>query len=235
MCSLSVCPDELLLDRLVLLRFTRSLVISVASCNATSFTSCACEDLPSVSIFNEGYNLAVHVSSTVASLMLSRHLSQFLEYLPAGCTRGYASCVHRESSASPQHSLPRAAVSPQHPLPRAAVLLNTHFHVLRAQHAPSARCACRALSPQLDCSGRCLAKRLHEPCCHEHCTNSTPVKLLITRFNSVRSLSHLNRIELILRDLVFIRGHCGADFLLNTVRPLVTVSFASHLRYTDFC
>ena len=38
---------------------------------------------------------------------------------------------------------------------------NTHFHVLRADcwcssasHTPSARCACRALSPELDCSGR---------------------------------------------------------------------------------
>ena len=47
-------------------------------------------------------------------------------------------------------------------------LLNTHFHVLRADcwcssaaHTPSARCACKACS--LDCSGRCLAKRLHEP------------------------------------------------------------------------
>ena len=29
--------------------------------------------------------------------------------VPAGCTRGYASCVHRESSVSPQHALPRAA------------------------------------------------------------------------------------------------------------------------------
>ena len=59
-------------------------------------------------------------------------------------------------------------------------LLNTHFHVLSPQHAlpraaggllvlhrrthtPSARCACGALSPELDCSGRCLATRLHEP------------------------------------------------------------------------
>ena len=95
-------------------------------------------------------------------------------------------------------------------------LLNTHFHVLRfsskrtstfcgrtagapAPLTPCARCACRALSPELDCSGRCLAKRLHEPCVHEHCTNSTPVKLLITRsikHNNVRSLSDLTRILL---------------------------------------
>ena len=55
------------------------------------------------------------------------------------------------------------------------------------------------LSPELDCSGRCLAKRLHEPCFEEHCTNSTPVKLLITRSikpNNVRSLSGLTRILL---------------------------------------
>ena len=81
----------------------------------------------------------------MAGLMLSRHHSLFIESLPAGCTRGYASCVHRESSVSPQHALPRAAV-----------LLSTHFHVLRADcwcssaaHTPSARCACRALSPGL--------------------------------------------------------------------------------------
>ena len=99
-CASGTLPDRLLLDRLVL---------SVASCNVTSFTARACEDLPSVSIFNEGYNFAVHVSSTMASLMLSRHHSLFLESLPAGCTRGYASCVHHESSVSPQHALPRAA------------------------------------------------------------------------------------------------------------------------------
>ena len=111
--------------------------------------------------------------------MLSRHRSLFFESLPAGWdgfTRGYAS------------------------------LLNTHFHVLRAgcwcssaAHIPSARCACRALSPELDCSGGCLAKRLHEPCFHEHCTNSTHVKLLITRsikLNNVRSLSDLTKILL---------------------------------------
>ena len=70
----------------------------------------------------------VHCSS---SLMLSRHRSLLLESLPAGCTCGLASCVHRESS----------------------VLLNTNFHVLRADcwwssaaHTLSARCACRAFS-----------------------------------------------------------------------------------------
>ena len=96
-----------------------------------------------LSIFNEGYDFAVHVSSIMAGWMLSRHHSLFLESLPAGCTRGYASCVHRESSISRQHALPRAAV-----------LLNTHFHILRADcwcfsaaHTPSARCACKALSP----------------------------------------------------------------------------------------
>ena len=45
-----------------------------------------------------------------AGLMLSRHHSLFLESLPAGCTRGYASCVHRESSVSPQQALPRPVV-----------------------------------------------------------------------------------------------------------------------------
>ena len=86
---------------------------------------------------------------------MSRRPCFHLESLPAGCTRGYASRVHRESSVSRQHALPRAAV-----------LLNTHFHgdcwCSNAAHTPSARCACRALSPELDCSGRCLAKRLHE-------------------------------------------------------------------------
>ena len=108
-CASGTLPDRLLLDHLVLLSFTRSLVLSVASCNVTSFTARAREDLPSVSIFNEGHNFAVHVSSTMAGLMLSRHHSLFLESLLAGCARGYASCVHRESSVSPQHALPRAA------------------------------------------------------------------------------------------------------------------------------
>ena len=105
-CASGTLPDRLLLDHLVLLSFTRSLVLSVASCNVASFTARACEKLPSV-IFNEGHNFAVHVSSTMAGLRLSRHHSLFLESLPAGCARGYASCVHRESSVSPQ--LPRAA------------------------------------------------------------------------------------------------------------------------------
>ena len=92
-------------------------MLSVASCNITSFTARACEDLPS--------DFAVHASSTMAGLMLSRHHSLFLESLPAGCTRGYASCVRRESSFSPQHALPRAAgrtagaPAPHTPLPRA--------------------------------------------------------------------------------------------------------------------
>ena len=83
-------------------------MLSVASCNVTSFTARACEDLPSVSIFNDGYNFSVHVSSTMAGFMLSRNRSLLLESLPAGCSRGYASCVHRESSVSPRHALPRA-------------------------------------------------------------------------------------------------------------------------------
>ena len=147
----------------------------------------------------------------MAGLMLSRHRSLFLESLPAGCTSGYAFCIHRESSVSPQHALPHAAV-----------LLNTHFHVLRtdcrcssAAHTPSAY-ACRALSPELDCSGRSLATRLHEPCLHEHCTNSTPVKLLISRsikLNNVRSLSDLTRILLnsnsvtLLKTSLFLQCH----------------------------
>ena len=50
-CVLGALPDRLVLDRLVLLRFTRSLVLSVTSCNVTSFTARACEDLPSVTWF----------------------------------------------------------------------------------------------------------------------------------------------------------------------------------------
>ena len=42
---LGALPDRLLLDRLVLLRFTRSLVLSVASCNVKSFTARSREDL----------------------------------------------------------------------------------------------------------------------------------------------------------------------------------------------
>ena len=49
-CASGTLPDRLLLDHLVLLSFTRSLVLSVASCNVTSFTARACEDLPSVSM-----------------------------------------------------------------------------------------------------------------------------------------------------------------------------------------
>ena len=119
-------PDRLLLEHLVLLSFTRSLVLSVASCNVTSFTARACEDLSSVSIINEEYNFAVHVSSTMAGLMLSRHRSLFLGSLPAGCTRGYASCVHRESSvfSSKRTSTccgrTAGAPAPLTPTPRAA-------------------------------------------------------------------------------------------------------------------
>ena len=95
-------------------------------------------------------------------------------------------------------------------------LLNTHFHVLRADcwcssaaRTPSARCACRALSPELHCSGRWLAKRLHEPCFDEHCNNSTPVKLLITcsiKLNNVRSLSDLTRILLISNSVTLLKA-----------------------------
>ena len=85
--------------------------------------SLMCEDLPSVSWFEhptEGYDsrdrslwfFAAHLSSTVACLMLSWHpplcsltsalicavLHTSPESPPAGCTREYASCVHRESS-----------------------------------------------------------------------------------------------------------------------------------------
>ena len=139
-------------SRWVLLRFTRSLVLSVASCNVKSSRVC----------LDEGYNFLVHVSSTMASLMLSRQNSLFLESLPACCTRGH---VHREFSVSPQHPTSTCC---------GADCSAPHTH-------PSTRCACRALSPELDCSGRCLAKRLHEPCFHDHCINSTPVKSLITR------------------------------------------------------
>ena len=57
--------------------------------------------------------------------------SLFLESLPAGCTRGYASCVHRESSVSPRAAVSfqrtstccgrtAGAPAPLTPLPRAA-------------------------------------------------------------------------------------------------------------------
>ena len=127
-CASGTFPDRLLLDHLVLLSFTRSLVLSVASCNVASFTARAREDLPSV-IFNERHNFAVHVSSTMAGLRLSRHHSLFLESLPAGCARGYASCVHRESSVSPQHALPRAAGG--------LLVLQRRSHSLRALRVQS--------------------------------------------------------------------------------------------------
>ena len=74
-----------------------------------------CEDLPSVSWFEqptEGYDsrdrslwlFAAHVSSTTTCSMLSRHPSLWQSYFsanlaspPAGCTREYASCAHRET------------------------------------------------------------------------------------------------------------------------------------------
>ena len=46
----STLPDRLLLGHLVLLSFTGSLALSVASSYVTSFTARTCEDLPSVSM-----------------------------------------------------------------------------------------------------------------------------------------------------------------------------------------
>ena len=110
-CASGTLPDRLLLDHLVLLRFTRSLVLSVASCNVTSFTARANEDLPSVSIFNERYNFAVHVSSTTASLMLSRHHSLFGTSTCCGfsSTRTSTCCGRTVGAPAPHTPLPRAA------------------------------------------------------------------------------------------------------------------------------
>ena len=97
-------------------------------------------------------------------------------------------------------------------------LLNTHFHVLRFSSTrtstccgrllvlqrrshSSARCACRALSPELDCSGRFLAKRLHEPCFHEHCTKLNTRQVAHHTFDQAQQSSfivgsHQNSLEL---------------------------------------
>ena len=83
--------------------------------------------------------------------MLSRHHSLFLESLPAGCTRGYASCVHGKSSVSPHHALPRAAVfTSQHALPRAA---GGMLVLQRRSTLPSARCAVRGRCSRTPRSG----------------------------------------------------------------------------------
>ena len=107
-CSVSRCasgtlPDQLLLDHLVSLG-PWCILLRLATLHPSQLA----RGRIFFRIFNEGYNFTVHVSSTMASLMLSRHHSLFLESLPAGCARGYASFVHRESSVSPQHALPRA-------------------------------------------------------------------------------------------------------------------------------
>ena len=142
-CASGTLPDQLLLDHLVSLA-PWCFLLRLATLHPSQLARVRI--FLRSAFFNEGYNFAVHVSSTMTSLMLSRHHSLFLECLPAGSTRRYASCVHRK------------------------YLINTHFHVLRADcwcssaaHTPSARCATDALSPERDCSGRCLAKRLHEP------------------------------------------------------------------------
>ena len=74
-----------------------------------------CEDLPSVSWFEqptEGYDSRDRLLWLFAARVLSRHrslcsltsalihavLHNSLESPPTGCTREYASCVHRESS-----------------------------------------------------------------------------------------------------------------------------------------
>ena len=94
-------PDRLLLDHLVPLRFSRFMVLSVASCDVASFT-----------VLCSPWLFAPCVSSTMACLMLSRHpslssltsalicavLHASLESLPAGCTRECASCALRETT-----------------------------------------------------------------------------------------------------------------------------------------
>ena len=115
----------------------------------------------------------------MAGLMLSRHHSLFLESLPAGCTRGYASCVHRESSVSPQHGLPRAAV-----------LLNTHFHVLRflllVLHTPLPRAA--RVGRCLQCSTS-LVVVLQNDFMSLVFTNTAPTQHLSSCSSHVRSSS----------------------------------------------
>ena len=83
-------------------RLTRSLVLSVASCNVTSFTARACEK-SSLSL-NEGYNFAAHVSSTIAGWMLSRHHSLFLQSL-----RALPRAAGRTSGAAAPHTTPPRA------------------------------------------------------------------------------------------------------------------------------
>ena len=116
-CASRAPPDQLLLNHLVPLRFSRSSVLSVASCNVTSFTaSCVSIFLRSPGLFDQPterdysrdrslWLFGAHVSSTMACLMLSRHPSlcsltsalicavlhsSSLESQPA-CTREYAS------------------------------------------------------------------------------------------------------------------------------------------------
>ena len=113
-CANSRCASCTLLDLHVPLRFSRSWCFLLRSAKSHP-SQIVCEDPPfdhSFSISPKGYNFAVHVSSTMACLMLSRHhslcslisafvcavLHTFLEFLPAGCTRGYASSAHREHS-----------------------------------------------------------------------------------------------------------------------------------------
>ena len=203
MCSFSVCPDELLL-------IVSFFCVSLGPwCSLLRLATSHPSQLARVRIFLQSAwferltEVAVHVSSTMAGLMLSRHHSLILESLPAGCTRGYASCVHREFSVFSSTRTSTCCGSPQHP-----------FRALRAH---------KALSPELDCSGRCLAKRLHEPCFHEHCTNSSPVKLLITRsikLNNVRSLSDLtNSLECYIAESCF--SVCG--FLSSSSAKFVVV------------
>ena len=105
-CASGTLPDQLLLDHLVslgpwcfLLRLATLHPSQLARVRIFLRSASSTKDTTLRSVF----------SSTMTSLMLSRHRSLFLKSLPAGCTRGYASCVHRESSVSPQHALPRAA------------------------------------------------------------------------------------------------------------------------------
>ena len=118
-CASCIPPDRILLDHLVFLRFFSVLGALCCFLQRHILHSFMCEDLPSVSWLEhptEGFDsrdrslwpFAAHVSTTMAGLMLSQHHSlgsltsalvcAVLHTPPAGCTREYPSCVHRESS-----------------------------------------------------------------------------------------------------------------------------------------
>ena len=125
-CASCAPTDRLLLDHLVLLRFSGSLVLSVASHNVTSFTASYVRifiRFPGLKrspkgatpeIVHSGLLQTAHVSSTMACLMLSRNPSLSVQFFTlalicavlhtslesplAGCTREYASSALRETT-----------------------------------------------------------------------------------------------------------------------------------------